>query len=139
MRTCRTCGELKPLDEYSIDKRWKNTRKLDCNVCRNIKRRSKYNPEKRRLESIKTLYNLDYSELLQMYSNQNGCCSICKTNISLTAGKTKIGKAHIDHCHATGKVRGLLCTKCNTLLGMANDDITVLKEAICYLDRSQDD
>ena len=139
MRQCKTCKELKPITEYSIDKRWRNTYKLDCKSCYNKKKRDNYNPQKRKLDGIKTLYGLSYENLLQMYSDQQGCCSICQTPISLIAGKTKIGKVHVDHCHSTGKVRGLLCTKCNTLLGMANDSKQILTAAINYLDRSQDD
>ena len=42
-------------------------------------------------------------------------------------------KAFVDHCHDTKKVRGLLCAKCNTLLGMAKDDVSILQNAITYL------
>lgn len=139
MRVCRTCLKEKPIDSFSVDKRWKGTYKLDCKSCTNEKKRLKYDPHLRRIEGLKNLYGISYEDLCTMYTQQNGCCSICSTPISLEAGRTKKGKAHVDHCHATGKVRGLLCTKCNTLLGMAEDSIDILKAAILYLDRSQDD
>lgn len=59
---------------------------------------------------------------------QNGTCEIC--------GREVTGKAlHIDHDHATKKYRGILCDKCNLLLGCANDDPVILSKAIEYLNR----
>lgn len=55
---------------------------------------------------------------------QEGKCAICaKDGCELV----------LDHCHASGKIRGLLCRMCNALLGMAADRIEVLEEAIAYL------
>lgn len=45
----------------------------------------------------------------------------------------------IDHCHVTGKARGILCRNCNTLLGMAEDDEEILLSAMSYLRESRDD
>ena len=67
------------------------------------------------------LSEVDYKLLL---SNQNGACAIC-----LTSSKTLC----VDHCHTTGKVRGLLCRRCNLLIGYAKDSVTVLQEAIKYV------
>lgn len=135
-KVCRCCQQEKSLDDFPKDKRWKGTHKLDCKICFNTKRRSNYNPSQRREEGLKQLYGISIDDLNSMYTQQEGCCAICKTPISLQSGKTKKGKAHVDHCHVTGKVRGLLCTKCNTVLGMSNDNPDILKEAILYLDRS---
>lgn len=139
MRVCRCCNQEKPLDCFPKDKRWRGTYKLDCKDCYNTKRRLSYNPEQRREDALKHLYGITKEVLNQMYVNQEGCCAICSSPLSLEVSNTKKGKAHIDHCHTTGKVRGLLCTKCNTLLGMAEDNTTTLYAAIQYLDRSQDD
>lgn len=139
MRVCRICNEEKPLNNFSIDKRWKNTYKLDCNSCRNKKRRSMYDPQQRREEGLKNLYGITIEDLNSMYTNQEGSCAICGIGIILHSGQTKKGKAHVDHCHTTKQVRGLLCTKCNTLLGMAEDNKETLKKAIIYLERGQDD
>ena len=82
------------------------------------------------------MYGIDFTYVESLYAEQNGCCAICNRPISLLFGKTKKGKAHVDHCHTTGNVRGLLCTKCNTLLGMSEDNKEVLIAALEYLDRS---
>lgn len=61
--------------------------------------------------------------------HQGGVCAICKTPI------TDVGrKLVIDHCHSTGKIRGLLCGQCNMGLGAFKDNIQNLKQAIGYLE-----
>lgn len=55
---------------------------------------------------------------------QRGCCAIC--NLPST-------ELLLDHCHKTEKLRELLCRKCNSLLGMCNDSVEVLQNAIAYL------
>lgn len=64
-----------------------------------------------------------------MFDEQKGRCAICETEI--TAYKT----ANVDHCHTTGKVRGLLCFLCNSGLGKFKDDKGRLQKAIEYLDK----
>jgi phage FluMu protein Com len=65
-----------------------------------------------------------------MYISQNKRCKICNKEYSTVS---KHGGLYIDHCHATGEVRGLLCSSCNNLLGQCKDDINILKNAIKYL------
>lgn len=64
----------------------------------------------------------------QLLLKQDGCCAIC--NIPEKDLKRKLS---IDHCHTTGHIRGLLCGRCNTLLGFAKDSTYILKGAIDYL------
>lgn len=66
----------------------------------------------------------DYEALL---AKQGGGCAICHN------GPNGRGLFHVDHCHDTGLVRGLLCAKCNLLLGHADDDTARLRAAIAYL------
>lgn len=69
----------------------------------------------------------------QMLDGQGGVCAICKTD-EPTAGKKSFC---VDHDHKTGRVRGVLCTRCNTMIGNARDDIGVLTTAIAYLEASR--
>lgn len=62
----------------------------------------------------------------QMLRSQRGVCAICQ-------GKCKRGRLSVDHCHRTGRVRGLLCRACNLLLGAAGDSRKLLKRAEAYL------
>lgn len=67
----------------------------------------------------------------EMFTAQNGCCAICKSHQS---NYTK--SLHIDHCHKTGVVRGLLCAKCNSDLATVEDE-GFLRLATIYLNRSK--
>lgn len=88
--------------------------------------KEKYN-KARRNSTLKRRYGITEDEYFQMFNAQKGKCKLC--------GKTKPrnGAKHliIDHCHSTGKVRGLLCNDCNVLLGKLKDDID-------YIDRIKD-
>ena len=68
--------------------------------------------------------NLTRQEYEGMIDQQGNCCGICGKHLD---------KPYIDHCHKTGKVRGVLCNKCNWGLGMFDDDIDLLASATSYL------
>jgi hypothetical protein len=70
-------------------------------------------------------YGLSLEELRAILARQGNACAICR--------KSGVG-LHIDHCHATGKVRGLLCRKCNQGLGNYNDDPNLTAAATAYLE-----
>lgn len=138
MKLCKKCGLEKPADK-------KNFGESDgylcspCNECRmkSKKEREAANPEKyktlRRNRHRKTLYNLSECEFKEMEKRANYCCEIC----SIPFSELK-RNPDVDHCHATGIVRGLLCSKCNTALGSLEDNITFFYKAIKYLqDRSK--
>lgn len=67
----------------------------------------------------------------QLFILQDGCCGICER--PETDSKRVMS---LDHCHKTGHIRGLLCTRCNFLLGFARDNVINLHAAIRYLDDS---
>lgn len=74
-------------------------------------------------------FGITVEDYNKMFDKQNGCCAICGKHQS----EFKIAFA-VDHNHKTGKVRGLLCSRCNTMLGFASDNINILKAAINYLE-----
>lgn len=79
---------------------------------------------------LKHLYSMTPEDLQNMVESQDGKCAICKS-IFLPTGK--LYYPCIDHSHKSGKIRGLLCFKCNVGLGSFNDDIERLLEAAKYL------
>lgn len=68
------------------------------------------------------------SARIQLLIRQDGCCAICGQS-----EKDLKKQLCIDHCHITGKIRGLLCNRCNWLLGHAKDNMYILQAAIKYL------
>lgn len=68
-------------------------------------------------------YGITMEQFEQIKQAQDGKCAICKTNPA----------THVDHCHETGIIRGILCHKCNTGLGLFNDDAGILDAAALYV------
>ena len=75
-------------------------------------------------------YGVTAEQFHQMLANQNDSCATCKTPFNWI---NREKKPHIDHCHTTLKVRGLLCKKCNSALGMVNDNRDILINLAEYL------
>lgn len=87
---------------------------------------------------LKRKYNLTWEEYVGLYNKQEGRCKICGSFLLLTGkSKSKTQIAHVDHCHNTMKIRGLLCQVCNTGLGMFKDSEILLANARIYLNESK--
>ena len=84
--------------------------------------------ERRRARRLSIKYGMTPEQYAASFESQGRCCSICKAD----KPGSKSGW-HVDHCHATGKVRGILCACCNVMLGQAKDNEYTLFEAIAYL------
>lgn len=86
------------------------------------------NPESVLRSHLKKCYGLSLEDFLQMRKNQKNLCAICKTEFQKAP--------HVDHCHKTGKIRGLLCGLCNISLGGFKDSPERLRAAANYLDKA---
>jgi hypothetical protein len=135
MKTCTKCKETKPYSEFSINRSNKDGYQTQCKACRRDHGRKYYSnnkvsikalrtPEKRREWNLRHKYGITVDEYNKMLEDQDGKCRICNTPLE---------KPMVDHNHETGEVRGLLCGNCNSMIGMARDDINILARAILYL------
>jgi len=88
----------------------------------------KDNPDKVKNTELRKMFGITLEDYNRMYGQQKGCCKICNKH----SDDEKQALA-VDHCHTTGKVRGLLCKDCNRALGMFKDSVTNLQKAIKYL------
>ena len=86
-------------------------------------RKRTYTPENKRKWQIKTRYGMTVAQVDAMHEAQSGSCAVCKNPLR---------KFHIDHDHSTGKVRGLLCHRCNVMIG-GWDDKEWLEAAMRYM------
>jgi hypothetical protein len=130
MKNCPTCKEDKPIQDY-----WKG--QYSCIPCTKEKQKNRWasrSPKKRLYQHLKYKYGVTEEELAETLEKQNNACAICKELLPdlLVYENRRRGYA-IDHNHDSGEFRGILCTHCNTLLGMAKDNEEILLAAVDYL------
>jgi len=82
--------------------------------------------------SLRRHYGISISDWNDMFAAQNGCCAICGRHQSDFKNRF-----HVDHCHETGKIRGLLCSNCNTAIGKLGSDTDLIRRAMNYLSESE--
>lgn len=127
-KKCSHCGLYKPLSKFS--KRSTGNLFSWCTECRVEFRRNlrHSNPDKWLNKHLKQKFGIDLSYYNNLIQLQEGKCAICKVS------QNELPKRlYVDHDHKTGKVRGLICHKCNTILGHSGDNIIILSNAIKYL------
>ena len=162
LKTCGKCRKTKPETEYNFQDKRRGTRVSWCRSCwrlymrayykqnadtikararkwdadhpHEVKARSKRwwaDASHRRLDKgrkILKAYGITLDDFEKLLSKQGGVCAICGG----TNGKRSLG---VDHNHATGRVRGLLCAHCNFAVGLLKDDSIIAKRMVAYLRR----
>jgi hypothetical protein len=110
----RTPEQRQKRTEYM--RKWREENREAFNqMCNASHKRSKLSksPDERHDQHLRSWYGIDRAEYLSIFEEQGGCCAIC--GAKSLGGKSK--RFHVDHCHKTHKIRGLLCNQCNTRLG----------------------
>lgn len=153
MKICKRCGVEHPRTMYGKDSSRKDGMKDVCKPCRQqeaaeyygknrenilVRDKKRYHAvdeetrkarnRKNRERYLQATYNLSSEQIERMRKEQNNKCDICE--VELGADWWQI---HTDHCHTTGKVRGLLCNDCNRGLGGFKDSLFALDKAMKYL------
>lgn len=117
---------------YEAEYRARNREKLKQDQAewraRNPEKKKLYSPQ-RRVSDLRRKYGLSEEQFEHLFNLQGRCCAICNA----ASPGTKHGSWAVDHCHDTNIVRGLLCHRCNLMLGHARDDTGFLASAISYL------
>lgn len=143
MKVCCVCKEQKELSEFYNYKTAKDGKMYRCKVCDNIARsasRKSAGAEMTRRGYRRRVLSANFGMTLEDYDSllekQGGCCAICGTTNPHGEGSeaTHLKNMAVDHCHNTGKVRGLLCNTCNRALGLFRDSRDVLEKALTYLE-----
>jgi hypothetical protein len=128
-RWCPDCRTIKPLADFPTNRSGRGGFGRYCKPCHNVRGRENVikNHGSTRDYHLKRRYGITSADFDQILAAQGGVCAVCRT-----------AKAeHVDHDHATGQVRGLLCFNCNQALGNARDDIRVLRLLVDYLHSSR--
>lgn len=136
MKTCRQCGQTKPLDSFHKSKGYRDGRRGTCRECRRDRYRA--NRDCEWASHLKRMYGMTADEYAAILREQGGVCAVC--------GKTPEENGRylaVDHDHSCcpgkrscGKcVRGLLCIACNRGIGYLQDSTELLHAAVVYLRR----
>lgn len=144
-KLCPRCGNVKPIGEFG--KRRGGKPKGYCRDCeadyqqehatsdagreQHRKARAKWN-DGNHAYFLMYRYGITQERYEEMVAAQHGCCAIC--GVTEPGGKAKVW--HVDHCHSSNEVRGLLCGHCNRGLGQFADDPARLRAAAAYLEQS---
>jgi hypothetical protein len=145
LKQCTCCQELKSLNSFPCVSKTNRKPRSQCKQCcatkqrtvysNNLeqyqnyvkKRRYKYKGLHKRIANLKT-FGLTIEDYEEMSHAQNQQCAICGTT-QCTSGK----RLAVDHCHETGRIRGLLCMRCNQAIGKLNDNYFLLQQAADYV------
>jgi hypothetical protein len=143
----RNAGRKKEKAEYDAEYYKENTQKVlnrakkwkqdnpdkVSESCKKYRNKEKEYWDTRQAEYyMKTKYGMTMDDYHRMLKEQGDKCDICGISVEDYKKKSRI-RFHIDHCHTTGLVRGILCGPCNTGLGSFKDSTTSLSNSITYL------
>lgn len=162
MRLCKRCQIEKPISDFYRDvrryicKKCMYARNLEwrANNLESVRERTKKNISKLRLKDpdawrlrmrkwrLKQIHGITLDQFVALFESQNGKCGVCdrglEMSVSYLAGENRDRIACLDHDHATGRVRGILCNSCNRAIGMLKEDIDILLRAASYLKEHRD-
>lgn len=159
MKRCRLCAELKPLDEFYKAAGMRDGYRGECKACFKVQAKGRYDsaeavarvkrwraenkerfdayqaeyrnrPERKRAMRdlhFRAKYGLTADEVDELLAAQGGVCAICGERPEREASM------HVDHCHDTGRIRGLLCSRCNHAIGLLREDPALFARAAEYL------
>lgn len=145
-KRCTGCGEVKSIEQFSLARngraQQKPVRKSKCKTCQASAARAWFQAnrerakETRHAHNLMTVYGITPEQYGAMLAEQGGVCAICQQDEPNEHGRTGTRfRLSVDHCHTSGRVRGLLCQKCNRAIGLLGDNIDLLRKAIDYLER----
>ena len=128
-KICSRCRRNLEVINFTRSKCEKDGLQRWCRECRRI--HVQKTTKERREYRLLHVYGISLDAYNKMLVNQGGKCACCGR--SDPGGH---GAFHVDHCHETREVRGLLCTSCNTGIGLLGDNLNSLLRAVRYLEQS---
>lgn len=149
MKICKRCNISRPLIQFDPHKTAKDGLRGYCKPCRNaaqslyyqkhkLERRSydqayyRRNPDKWRDEQLRRKFGITIENYRIILDQQDGKCLICLRSAADFPGQRWLA---VDHCHATGQIRGILCHSCNRAVGLFQDNPDLMIKAAQYVQR----
>jgi len=119
-------------DLLTTQSKWRKNNRQKLNIYRQTYKARYLDRELNKAwrREVRRRYGITNHEYDLMLAAQGGCCAICHTASPGGRGN----RFHVDHSHITGKLRGLLCGKCNVAIGYMQDDPAVLRQAAAYVE-----
>lgn len=143
-KQCKHCKAIKPVDDFYGSRNNKNGKwyiHSNCKSCSSIAakrwRASPRGVSKSRDTIRLRTYGVTPDEYAAMLARQNNVCAICgkpERHVHYHTGQVR--QLVVDHCHRTGRVRGLLCSLCNRAIALFDDDPNWLRKAADFLDEN---
>lgn len=146
---CKDCSTWKALDEYPKDKNSFLGIYSYCSICTNIRARENHRKirakgaenwdEHRkayRNRYYKKTYGITLEDFEKIFKDQGCKCAICLCDLDIDLESKK---AHLDHNHATGQIRQILCVRCNKGIGYLQEDLIIMESAIEYLKKHSEE
>lgn len=125
-KICSKCNKRKYLSDFHKDKYAKDGLAFQCKDCKSNHYQNVTKGEVQRRYTLKHKFNITIKDYDEMFEKQDGVCYIC--------GEPEISRRlSIDHNHTTGKVRKLLCVRCNTLVGHFENRNWLVDKILNYL------
>lgn len=128
-RTCVKCYKRKYMTEFhwANGKKWRSRSCKECVKLADRARRKVGKSTKTKAAVLRLTYGISEDTYADLLAQGDGCCWICSKPLE---------SGHVDHCHTSGEVRGILCAPCNKGLGHFYDDPKALAKAIEYLEKA---
>lgn len=131
-KKCVECGEIKNILSFHKNYNCRDGRLNKCSKCRKYRCETS-NPVTKRRNQLKHKYGISLEEYNDLLVFQSGTCAICnKKEILKKRNSDETRPLAVDHCHETGKIRGLLCSACNSGIGYLRESPKLLKRAAGY-------
>lgn len=145
-KKCSACQTIKPLTEFGKNRTSADGFQYACKPCqvksvtasrrkdptshrRSSKNWREANTERHAGNNLRWKYGVAHGTYERLFELQGGKCAICET----TDPGARLDRFHLDHCHDTNVVRGLLCSRCNTGIGQLRHSVDLLLKAGDYL------
>lgn len=151
LHPCVNCGALKAIEEFRPCVGGRGSiilRSNRCRACRAARslayhhlhrdeivkrKRETYDPEMGKRRTLRYMFGMELEEYKRLIVKQGGACAICGQPETARHNDGRTRSLAVDHDHASGAIRGLLCANCNNGIGRFSDDPNLLEAAASYL------